>query len=141
MKKLREIAKETQEENQKRKKSNEDLFGKIWPLAKEEKAQGSHQTFEDYWKEHSTHVAEQFADLHGLLAECQKEGIEGLLRLTAMRTLTMGMLSQGYANTYEKTTISRGDMSDLQHAVYASTVGMLVTHDNEVCKSDETNSY
>lgn len=129
LKGLRELATESQQQIQERKKSTEELFKKIWPLAKEEKEQGEHQTFEEYFKEHSENVVEIFANLAGLLPECQKKGINGLLNLTPLRGITIAILSQGYANTYEKAAINRGDSRDLHHAIYASMVGTLVTHD------------
>jgi predicted nucleic acid-binding protein len=132
---LRELAQDSQKQIQERKDSIEKMFGeKIRPLVVEEKQQGRHQSFEDYWKEHSASVVEIFARLVGVLPECEKKGITGLLEHTPMKAITVAILSQGYANTYEKTTINRGDSRDLHHVVYASAVGTLVTHDKNLAK-------
>jgi hypothetical protein len=128
---LREIATESQETIEKRKQSNQELYEKIWPLAKEEKTEGKQQTFDDYWNEHSLLVAEKFADLAGVLEECKAKGLEGLLKTTVIKTIAVAMLSQGYSNTYLKSSIPRGDFNDLQHAVFGAALGTLVTHDNK----------
>ena len=117
-----------------RTKESAAIIGNIWPLARQEKAKDRHQSFEDYWNEHAVYLVEKFADLHGLLPECQARGSNGLLDLTPMKTIAVGILSQGYANIYDKTTVARGDFSDVQHAVYASAVGILVTHDDKFAK-------
>ncbi len=127
---LREIATESQEAIEKRKQSSRELFEKIWPLAKDEKTEGKQQSFEDYWNEHSPLVGEKFADLAGVLEECKAKGLGGLLETTVIKTTAVGMLSQGYSNTYLKSSIPRGDFNDLQHAVYGAALGTLVTHDD-----------
>ena len=82
----RELAKESQTQIQARKTSMEKMFvEKIRPLVAEEKKQGDHQTFDSYWKEHSTSVVEIFAKLIGLLPECQKKGIDELT--SSLKTL------------------------------------------------------
>lgn len=128
---LREIAKETEAETQNQKEANQEHYEKIWPSAKEEKEQGKQQTFEDYWNARSLYVAKRFADLAGYSMECKDKGFEGLLDLTVIKTMAVGMLSQGYSNFYYKTSIPRGDFNDLQHAVYGAAIGTLVTHDNK----------
>lgn len=132
---LRELANDSQNQIQARKDSIEKLFGeKIRPLVAEEKKQGPHQSFDDYWKEHSDNVVEIFARLVGVLPECQKKGIQRLLDKIPIHAITVAILSQGYANTYEKTTINRGDSRDLHHVVYASAIGTLITHDKNFTK-------
>lgn len=132
---LRELAEQSQKQIQERKESIEKMFAeKIRPLVVEEKEQGPHQSFENYWKEHSINVVEIFAKLVGVLPECQEKGIDGLLEQTPMKAITVAILSQGYANTYEKTTINRGDSRDLHHVVYASAIGTLITHDKNFAK-------
>ncbi len=131
---LRELAVESQQAIDKRTKESEAFFINLRPLVKQEKGKGTHESFEDYWNHHALYLVEKFADLNGLLAECQAKGSLGLLDQKAMKTMAVGVLSQGYANLYEKTTIARGDFPDVQHAVYASTVGTLVTHDDKFAK-------
>lgn len=132
---LRELAKESQTQIQARKTSMEKMFAeKIKPLVVEEKKQGPNQSFDNYWKEHSTNVVEIFAKLIGMLPECQKKGIDKLLNQPPIHAITVAILSQGYANTYEKTTINRGDSRDLHHVVYASAIGTLITHDKDFTK-------
>ena len=48
-----------------------------------------------------------------------------------MPTAIVFIMSQGFTNIYDKTKIARGDFPDVQHAVYASAVGTLVTHDDK----------
>ena len=131
---LRELAVESQQAIDKRTRESEAFFLNLWPLIKQEKAKGTQESFEDYWNHHALYLVEKFADLHGLLAECQAKGSLGLLDHIAMKTMAVGILSQGYANLYEKTTIARGDFPDLQHAVFASAIGTLVTHDDRFTK-------
>jgi len=131
---LREIATESQERIEKRKQSNQELYEKIWPLAKEEKTEGKQQSFGDYWNEHSLLVGEKFADLAGVLEECKAKGLGGLIETTVIKTIAVAMLSQGYSNTYLKSSIPRGDFNDLQHAVFGAALGTLVTHDNKFAK-------
>jgi hypothetical protein len=127
---LREIAKESETEIQLRKQTNQEYFEKIWPAVKEEQEQGNQQTFEDFWNVHRLYVADKFADLAGYLPECKNRGSEGLLDLPVIKTMAVGMLSQGYSNFYKKSSIARGDFNDLQHAVYGAAIGTLVTHDD-----------
>ena len=131
---LRSLAQERQDQIQQRKNTNEQLFAKIWPLVKVEMKQGQQQTWKDYWNEHATHILETFADLSGVLEECKQKGIEPLFDFTPMKALSVGILSQGYANTYEKTAINRVDSRDLHHVVYAAAIGTLVTHDSRFAK-------
>jgi len=131
---LRELAVESQQAIDKRTRESETFFTELWPLVGQEKAKGTHESFEDYWNHHALYLVEKFADVHGLLVECQGKGSLGLLDQTAMKTMAVGILSQGYANLYEKTKIARGDFSDVQHAVYASVIGTLVTHDEKFTK-------
>jgi len=130
---LRKIAKESQQQIQQRKESTEQLFdGKIWPLVQRGRDTGApQQSFDDYWDEHYGRILELFAEKSGLLDECRREGMAGLLEFTPMRAITVGILSQGYANTYENSAINRGDSRDLHHVVYAASIGTLVTHDRK----------
>jgi predicted nucleic acid-binding protein len=131
---LRSLAQDSQDQIQQRKKTNEELFARIWPLVKEERKHGQQQSWDDYWNEHATHILETFATLCGVLEECKQKGIQQLLDFTPIKALSIGILSQGYANTYERTAFNRGDSRDLHHVIYASAIGTLVTHDGRFAR-------
>jgi predicted nucleic acid-binding protein len=127
---LRKIAEDTQKQIQSfRDKMDNSYIKHIRPLAEEIKRQKKQQSFEDYWAELSIPFAELLAKKAGVLAECQERGMEGLLEVRSVRLCTLAQLSLGYSNTYQRTTIDRGDSRDMHHAVLASSVNTFVTHD------------
>lgn len=127
---LRKIAGDTQKQIQAFRGKMDDSYNKhIRPLAEDIKRQKQQQSFEDYWAELSVPFTELLAQKAGVLAECQARGMEGLLQVRSVRLCTLAQLSLGYSNTYQRTTIDRGDSRDMHHAVLASSLNAFVTHD------------
>lgn len=130
---LRKIAEDTQKQIQAFRDKMDVSYGKhIRPLADEIKRKKQQQSFEDYWAELSVPFAELLAEKAGVLAECQERGMEGLLGVQSVRLMTVAQLSLGYSNTYQRTTIDRGDSRDMHHAVLASSFNTFVTHDKRL---------
>src|SRR6266511_1938450 len=102
---LRELAQESQQIIETRTNDNIVLYEKLWPQAKEEKTQGQHQTFEEYWNEHSTYVIEKFSNYVGVLNECRERGLQGLLNQTILKTIAVLMLSPGFADSPQPVSI------------------------------------
>ena len=127
---LRQIAKQTQQQIQTfRNELNEKYNQLLRPLAAQVIRQNQQQSFEDYWNELSIPFAEQLADKADVLADCQARGMNGLLEVRSVKLATLAQLSLGYANTYERGAVERGDSRDMQHAVLASAVRTFVTDD------------
>jgi hypothetical protein len=127
---LRQIAKETQRQIQSfRNEMNEKYNQLLRPLAAKIIRQNQQQSFADYWNEMSIPFAEQLANKAHVLPECQARGMTGLLGVRSVKLATIAQLSLGYANTYERGAVERGDSRDMQHAVLASAVKTFVTDD------------
>jgi hypothetical protein len=79
--------------------------------------------------------AEEFTGKDGLLAACEKRGIEGMLEFRTLAIAEGASLSYQYARVFgelsEKERRRKGDPPDLQHALLASTAEILVTHDGD----------
>lgn len=132
---LRQIAKDTQQQVQAfRNEMNQKYNQLLRPLAAQIIRQNQQQSFEDYWNELSIPFAEQLADKARVLPECQARGMAGLLEVRSVKLATMAQLSLGYANTYERGAVERGDSRDMQHAVLASAVKTFVTDDPRLAR-------
>ncbi len=127
---LRQIANETQKQIQAfRNEMNQKYNQLLRPLAAQIIRQNQQQSFADYWNELSVPFAEQLADKAGVLPDCQARGMNRLLEVRSVKLATLAQLSLGYANTYERGAVERGDSRDMQHAVLASGTRTFVTDD------------
>jgi len=131
---IRQIAEETKVVIDARRNSTDDLYKKIRPLAEEEKEQGKQQSLEDYYEIHRDNLLELFAKHANVLDDCNRLDIRGLMNFKRIQVAVASQLSLGYANTYVRTKIERGDSRDMHHAVLATATGTFVTHDNRFSK-------
>jgi hypothetical protein len=78
-------------------------------------------------EKHSGHV--------GLVAACEKRGIEGMLDFKTLAIAGGASLSYQYARVFtelsEKERKRKGDPPDLSHALLSSAADLLVTHDRD----------
>lgn len=79
--------------------------------------------------------AEKHTGRDGLLAACEKRGIEGMLEFRALAIAQGANLSYQYARVFselsEKAQKRQGDPPDLKHALLSSAADILVTHDRD----------
>lgn len=98
--------------------------------------------FEDFYQERiNLRLKElvQSAEKHigeaGLLAACEKRGIEGMLEFRTLAIAQGANLSYQYARVFgelsEKERKRKGDPPDLIHALLSSAADVLVTHDRD----------
>ena len=98
------------------------------PLKKTKKIQ---YPFELFLKRNQKVFAEQLVNKYGLLDECKKKGIAGLLNFESI-SLYIGIgLSFTYALEFEKRLPQKGDLHDQLHALSASVADIFVTNDNK----------
>ncbi|HMG75292.1 MAG TPA: hypothetical protein VK582_17475 [Pyrinomonadaceae bacterium] len=116
---LRQLAKETQQQIQTfRNEMNQKYNQLLRPIAAQIIRENQQQSFADYWNELSAPFAEQLANKARVLPECRARGVAGLLKVRSVKLATLAQLSLGYANTYERGAVARGDPRDMQHAVF-----------------------
>jgi hypothetical protein len=79
--------------------------------------------------------AEEHCGLNGLLAACEKRGIEGMMNFRTLAIAEGASLSYQYARVFgelrEKEKHRKGDSPDLKHALLSSAADVLVTHDRD----------
>jgi hypothetical protein len=79
--------------------------------------------------------AERHSGQYGLLAACEKRGIEGMLEFRTLAVAAGVSLSYTYARVFgelsEKEKKRKGDPPDLAHALLSSSAQILVTHDRD----------
>jgi predicted nucleic acid-binding protein len=92
-------------------------------------------SFEYLWHSQSLRTAEYYATRVGVLDDCRRRGIEGLLKIKGVRMAVGTALSYFYAKSLQKQpqAVRIGDSRDLQHAVLAaSRADVFVTMDNRL---------
>lgn len=90
--------------------------------------------FDNYWARLSDSFAEGLAEHEGVLDECKKRGILGLLEIKSVRLWVGACLSLTYAQTFEGRTPKIGDSRDIMHVILASAADIFVTHDEDFAK-------
>jgi hypothetical protein len=79
--------------------------------------------------------AERSSGQTGLLAACEKRGIEGMLEFRSLAVAAGVSLSYSYARVFgelsEKEKRRKGDPPDVSHALLSSSAQILVTHDRD----------
>jgi len=89
-------------------------------------------SFEEYFVSGAAGWAEDLARPHGLVAACRERGLDGLLKVPAVR-LTVGvLLSQIHAQVVAERLPEGGDGYDVWHAIQASTASVFVTNDQRL---------
>lgn len=125
------VVKETRQQKEDFVAGMREVNKKVLPRVKEflKKSQGWRPSFEDYWEGLAGEYAQEFAERAGVLNECQKRGIEGLLEARSVRVAVGVSLSYDYSQTFEGRTPKLGDSRDMHHAVLATAGDMFVTQD------------
>lgn len=90
--------------------------------------------FDNYWARLSDSFAEGLAEHEGVLDECKKRGILGLLEIKSVRLWAGASLSLTYGQTFEGRTPKIGDSRDIMHVILASAADIFVTHDEDFAK-------
>ena len=124
----RDLIKDIKEEKDNFRASIERAREKVLPIASQYKGKTS-PSFTIYWDGLSEKFAEDLAERTGLLEECRKRGIKGLLEVRSVRLHVGASLSYIYSLNHEKTEPHLGDSRDLLHAVSAAAVETFVTGD------------
>jgi predicted nucleic acid-binding protein len=91
--------------------------------------------FARYWEHNSGSWAESLAERIGVLDDCRKHGIEGLLKIKSVRLTVGANLSLIYSQHFENVKPKPGDSRDILHAVLASSAEVFVTHDDDFAKA------
>src|SRR5262249_41770907 len=81
----------------------------------------------DFFESEALGWAEDYAAPTGVLGECRKRGLEGLLRVRAVRLVVGMTLSLIYSQVFEGRAPKYSDGYDLWHAIQASTSDVFVT--------------
>lgn len=134
-KELDSYARDTLEEVSAFTKDLDDSFNRlIRPLVKDAKKNTQQQPFNEYWDEMAEPWVEQLATKYGLIDECKRKGLKGLLDVHSIRITTMAQVSLTYANIYERGKFDRGNSRDMHHVACASAVPTFVTHDRPLTR-------
>lgn len=104
-------------------------------LFQAKKLKGLRTNFDNYWARLSDKFAEGLAEHEGVLNECKKRGIIGLLEIKSVKLWAGASLSLTYAQTFEGRAPKMGDSRDIMHVVLASAAHLFVTHDEGLAKS------
>ena len=90
-------------------------------------------SFQRFWEMQAKSWAECFADHSGVLAECKKRGIQGLLEIRSVRMGVGIIIAHLYNYIVEKKKPERSDFPDWLHAsAAAATTDRFVCHDNRL---------
>lgn len=88
--------------------------------------------FNVFFEKTAPHWAEVLADRAGVLTECKKRGIDGLLKLKTVGMAVGVNLSYVYALTFEKCNPKDSDSRDILHAIAATAADIFVSHDKRL---------
>ena len=90
-------------------------------------------SFQCFWEEQAESWTERFADRSGVLAECKKRGIQGLLEIRSVRMVVWIIIAHLYNYIVEEKKPERSDFPDWLHAsAAAATTDRFVCHDNRL---------
>jgi hypothetical protein len=97
-------------------------------------AAGSNErpSFEEYWKTRAPGAAEGLAWAAGVVEECARRGIEGLLNVKSVRMATGAVLSAAYASAFEHEEDQASERLDIHHPIAAAAVAETFVTD-DVC--------
>lgn len=130
---LLKLADESKAQIQEHHDAMTDIYrNRIAPLAAEVIRQRQIPTFDQYWNDNSISYIRELASQAGVLKECEKRGLDGLLEIRFIRIASTAHLSLGYANTYEGRTPKFSDLRDMQHALLSSVSDAFITNDNNL---------
>ncbi|MBS1810095.1 MAG: hypothetical protein JST84_18180 [Acidobacteria bacterium] len=90
--------------------------------------------FSYWWKTLSRAFVESQAQFFGILKECEKRGLDGLLELPAVRVYIGYSVSSHYSKFKLGEKFTRGDSRDHHHSVQATAASIFVTHDVRLVK-------
>ncbi len=130
---IQAIVEEVRSDKEKFKKFLEDGRNNLLPHAHQIGARA--YKFERYWELNSGWLAESLAERAGVLEECRKRGMEGLLKVKSVRLAVGANLSLLYSHHFEGVQPKPGDSRDILHAVLASSADILVTQDGNFAKA------
>lgn len=89
--------------------------------------------FQHFWERQAESWAERFADRSGVLAECKKRGIQGLLEIRSVRMAVGIIIAHLYNYIIEKKKPERSDFPDWLHASAAAAItDRFVCHDKRL---------
>ena len=130
---IQEVLDEVRQDKEKFKIMLDDGKKILQPHAK--KIGASAYKFERYWESNSGWLAESLAEAAGVLDECKRRGIDGLLKVRSARLAVGANLSLMYSHHFENVAPNDGDSRDILHAVLASSAGIFVTHDKPFARA------
>jgi hypothetical protein len=79
-------------------------------------------SFAEYFDLGAQTFVERVIERRGLLSECKRRGIDGLLQIRSVRMMVGETLSYLYGLTFEERSASLGDSIDMLHTVSAAAV-------------------
>jgi hypothetical protein len=79
-------------------------------------------SFEEYWKTRAAGAAEGLARSAGVVEECARRGIEGLLDVKSVRMAAGAVLSAAYASAFEHEEDQAIERLDVHHPIAAAAV-------------------
>jgi hypothetical protein len=89
--------------------------------------------FEEYFANGAEEFARAFARTFSVAHECERRGIDKLLKIPSVFTMTAAGMSFIYRTAVEKRAVRGSDSRDLHHAVCAAaSADIFVTHDADL---------
>ncbi len=88
-------------------------------------------SLEDLWADYGTHYAAAWAKRAGLLDECDRRGLDGLLEYPTVRAAVGFEVVQMYEQLIQGRRPDRSDWYDFQHSVCAAASGSVLITDEE----------
>jgi predicted nucleic acid-binding protein len=89
--------------------------------------------FEQYFEDGAEDFVLAFAQSYGVAEECERRGLNNLLKIPSVRAMVGSGMSFIYRTAVEKKSMKGSDSRDLQHAVCAAAAAdVFVTHDDKL---------
>ncbi len=92
------------------------------------------RAFPEYYRAFAENCVEGFARRAGVLPECQRRGLRGLLGIKVVQVAVGITLSFLYAQTFERQGARRQDIGDIHHTVAAGLADVFVTNDRRLTR-------